>query len=273
MHGIGNDFVVFDALDCPTFDAPDFGFERAAQTLCARHTGVGADGLLLLLRGEDAPVRMRMWNPDGTEDMCGNGLRCIARLAHARGYVGETFAVQTLAGVRDCSIEGELVSVGMGQPMLEPSAIPMSLIHGENPQHYLLPVGDERLPALSLSTGSTHTVLFCDSLPDDARFFHLSPLIEGHVFFPQRTSVMWAQHTGANELRLRIWERGAGETWACGTGACAAAVAAILTGRARDQVTVSSKGGALRIAWQEGGPITMTGPAQIVFHGQWSAAL
>jgi diaminopimelate epimerase len=269
MHGIGNDFIVLDALRSPLPD--NFDFARVAEVLCARHFGVGGDGLLLLTRGESTTVRMRMWNPDGSEDMCGNGLRCIAWLAFSRGYIlSREFQVETLAGVRHCEVlRQNEVRVEMGKPSFEFNAIPFA---PDTPMtqatEYSLPLGTLEIPRLvSLSTGSAHTVIFVDELPDDESFFTLSPQIETHSWFPERTSVLWTKVVSENQLQLRIWERGVGETLACGTGACAAAVAAQITRRAGEEIDVQSKGGVLGIAWREGETIRMTGPAQIAFEG------
>jgi diaminopimelate epimerase len=273
MHGTGNDFVVLDALAHPL--PPDFDFGAAALTMCARRFGVGGDGLLLLDRPDEAAssasatVRMRMWNPDSTEDMCGNGLRCIVRLAHQRGYAGEEFVVQTLAGLRRAAVQQDsLVRVAMGHPSFVPAEIPTTV---QEPIEYSLTVGDTTIPHVTtLSTGSTHTVIFRETEIVEAEFTQLSPLLETHASFPARTSIMWAHIAGPDVVRLRIWERGVGETLACGTGACATAVAAQVTGRCGENVSVHSRGGALQIHWKTGHDITMTGPAQIVFEGEYS---
>ncbi len=269
MHGLGNDFVVLDAIAQPLPD--DFDFSRAATLLCDRHFGIGGDGLLLL-DASNAAVQMRMWNPDGSEDMCGNGLRCIAALAHARGYVSEEFTVQTLVGARRAHIlDNNLVRVEMGKPSFAlgdiPFAPPIGVLRDAWPVEYQLPVGDALLPHVtSFSTGSTHTVIF-GAHPDEETFQKLSPLIENHPWFPQRTSIMWADVTTENQVQIRIWERGAGETLACGTGACATAVAAQITGRAQTPLRVRSKGGTLIIELDEQNDIWKTGPAQTVFEG------
>lgn len=272
MHGAGNDFIVLDALAQSLPE--DFDFAAAAQRWCAHHFGIGADGLLLLTHpepGQASQVRMRMWNPDGTEDMCGNGLRCVARLAHRREYVqGDTFAVQTLAGLRTARVlAGGRLRIAMGQPEFASTAIPMAAPADVGPTEYMLPVGDTQVPHVtSLSTGSTHTVIFVQEPLDETTFATLSPRIEHHPWFPERTSVLWAQVLDAHQLRLRIWERGVGETLACGTGACAAAVAARLTGRCGTGVDVRSRGGTLSIEWRAGHDIEMTGQARLVFEGR-----
>jgi diaminopimelate epimerase len=273
MHGIGNDFVVLDAIAHPL--PHDFSFGEAALAMCARRFGIGGDGLLLLDRPDadaisaGAAIRMRMWNPDSTEDMCGNGLRCIARLAHERGYAGQEFIVQTLAGLRRTAIQEDgSVRVAMGQPSFVPEEIPTT---EREPIEYSLLVGDSTIPHVTtLSTGSTHTVIFSDTAIEEEEFARLSPLIEEHACFPERTSIMWAHVIGRNEVQLRIWERGVGETLACGTGACATAVAAQVTGRGGENVTVRSRGGDLHVRWKPGSDIEMTGAAQIVFEGEYS---
>lgn len=267
MHGIGNDFVTLDSVRHPL--PGDFDFPSLAQTLCDRHLGVGGDGLLLLEPSTDGnEVGMRMWNPDGSEDMCGNGLRCVAHLAHARGYVGDSFSVQTLAGTRDAQIVApQSVRVSMGAPDFSPQNVPLArtepLINGqiELDGHLFHQV-------TSLSTGSTHTVIFGAPI-DEAVFFKWSPRLEVAELFPQRTSIMWAHPLGPNRFGVRIWERGVGETLACGTGACAVAVAARVTGRAEGAVEVRSRGGTLRIEWDEAKQIWKTGPVAEVFEGVW----
>lgn len=264
VHGLGNDFVLLDGL---AHDLTKLDFSEFAVAACDRHRGIGGDGLLLLTSSGTADVRMRMWNPDGTEDMCGNGLRCIVRVAHWCSYTGNEFQVETLAGQREAWIkENGTVRVSMGQPSWLPEEIPMIAV--STPHEYSLPVANETLRVSSLSTGSTHTVVWRDELPVDAEFLRLSPLLENHPWFPQRTSVLWAVTEG-KIVSLRIWERGAGETLACGTGACAAAVAALDTGRATaGLIEVRSKGGALHVEW-DGGKIYKTGPAVISYEGIW----
>lgn len=282
MHGTGNDFVVLDGF-AHTF-TPDFDFADFAQKTCSRHLGIGADGLLLLdepdevARTNGAQIRMRMWNPDGSEDMCGNGLRCVARLAHLCGYVGESFIAQTLAGLRRCEIVGDLIRVEMGEPNFDFAAIPFAPSQDVKSNiEYSIPLRDSVLPHVTtLSTGSAHTVVFVEELPDDATFLNVSAQIENHAWFPERTSIMWAQVLDSANVQIRIWERGVweangttGETLACGTGACAVAVAAQMTNRCDELVRVHSRGGVLQIGWRAGETIQMTGAAQVVYNGIW----
>ena len=286
MHGLGNDFVVLDNLRSTLPDDTDFS--ALATRMCDRHFGVGGDGLLLLDAPDDnaktggtnvqrANIRMRMWNPDGSEDMCGNGLRCVARLAHLRGYVGDQFVTQTLAGLRQCEIiDSENIRVAMGKPRLIPQQI--SFAGDVVPIEYSLHLEDIILPHVStLSTGSVHTIIFVEKLPDDETFLRLSPQIEHHALFPERTSVMWAKVLDAQNIQIRIWERGVqeangitGETLACGTGACATAVAARIMRYCGEKVKIHSRGGILEIAWREGEEIAMMGAAEVVFEGIWN---
>ncbi len=272
MHGAGNDFVILDTLQNPL--PADFDYARAAEIFCARHFGIGSDGLLTLEAGStpSAAVRMRMWNPDGSEDMCGNGLRCVARLAFDSGHVSQReFIAQTHAGLRHCEIlENGLVRVEMGAPLFDFAEIPMQIIPRNEAMQYALAVGDRVFEnVVSLSTGSTHTVIFLDEDLSEDEFQTLSPLIENHELFPQRTTVLWTRVAGKNDLRVRIWERGVGETLACGTGASAIAVAAKITNRTGSTTAVQSKGGTLQIEWDKknAAPIFMTGPAVFVFEG------
>jgi diaminopimelate epimerase len=181
--------------------------------------------------------------------------------------------IATIAGEREAIVRSDArtgcrITVDMGSPRYRPEEIPMRA-SGDRFWEQPLRVGGRTLTVTALSTGSTHTVVFVDELPDDPLFFRVSPLVENHPRFPERTSVMWARVESRNRLELRIWERGAGETLGCGTGACAAAVAARNAGLTDEEVTVASKGGELRIRWSEGQDIRMTGPAEVVFEGEY----
>lgn len=268
MHGAGNDFVLIDGISAPF--SPQLDMSSVARLLCARHFGVGADGLLSLEPSAVADARMRMWNPDGTPDMCGNGLRCVAELAHRLGHVQkENFSVETIAGVRQIErLSDGRIRAAMGAPQWAPAIVPIGLpaplIEGN-----LELDGQIISHATSLSTGSTHTVIFRDAPLTESEFQTWSPQLENHPLFPARTSVMWAVPNGDNRFKIRIWERGAGETLACGTGACAVAVAAQLTRRAQNSIIVESRGGELEVQWNApDGEITLTGRATYVYAGQ-----
>ncbi len=270
MQGVGNDFVVIDAREHPARE-----WSGLAEEICDRHFGIGADGLLVIDRSHVAAAAMRMFNPDGTPDFCGNGLRCVARYLvddnrrrTEDGSRHSPLTIATLAGVRTATVSGEIVTVDMGEPRFAPEDIPMR-VSRERVVDYPLNVLGEKLRVTALSTGTTHTVIFVDELPDDDRFLSLGPAIEHHPLFPERTSIMWTKVDGPSSVKMRIWERGAGETWGCGSGACAAAVAAVIHGIDGGPISVHSKGGTLTVDWSEGSPIKMTGPAEFVFTGEY----
>lgn len=271
MHGVGNDFVLVDARD-----GAGRNWAALAPPMCDRHTGIGADGLLVVETCPTADVWMRMYNPDGTPDVCGNGLRCLARyvadqvnpdVAEARLTIG------TIAGVRNAEVmrlesSGVMVTVDMGEPRFEPSDVPID-VQGVDAMDVCLDLGSSSLCVSALSTGSTHAVTFVDALPEDRVFLDLSPRVEMHPVFPERTSLMWVVCEGSDRLRMRIWERGVGETLGCGTGACAAAVVARRRGLVGSRVDVKSRGGVLTVEWDEGSTIRQTGPAEYVFLGEY----
>lgn len=273
MQGVGNDFIVVDARTSRPLD-----WAALAREVCDRRFGIGADGLLVIETSHIADVAMRMYNPDGTPDICGNGLRCVARyVLERRSDSASALRIATLAGVRQTELHrtpsGECrVTVDMGKPRFDPTDIPMR-VQGPTVVDYPLEVDGETFPVTVLSTGTAHAILFVEELPDDGTFFRISPRIEHHYAFPERTSLMWTRVENSSRLRLRIWERAAGETWGCGTGACAAAVAAILHAFVRGPVTVASRGGELVIDWKEGKTIRMSGPAEYVFEGVYPLSL
>jgi diaminopimelate epimerase len=271
MQGVGNDFVVLEDSFYSGEEAADL-----ARLLCTRHFGIGADGLLLIGHGSaDTDFSFRMYNPDGSEDMCGNGLRCACLWSHSRSRI-KTGAVKVLTkdGIHSCNLlrsDGHraTVQVNMGIPRFEAQHIPMLGVPTETSIAREFTVLGKPFLATVVNTGSTHTVIFLDESVSDGDFFAYSPHFERLPIFPERTSVLWAYQTGSDRFFTRIWERGAGETLGCGTGACAVGVAAVVNHRALlDQdIIVESKGGALEIKWRE--DISMTGPAELVFEGSW----
>ena len=276
MQGIGNDFVVVTAQSVAERDPV-----ALAVALCKRRFGAGADGLLVVGRGTETALTFRMFNPDGSEDMCGNGLRCACLWAVQRRILPISttpFLVRGFDGDRACrivDISGDrkhaLVTVDMGAADFSPVAIPFTGPNEGSVHSYALPIGDEVISISSVSTGSTHSIIFVDSEPDDATFQRISPLIENHPYFPERTSVMWTWPDGANAYRIRIWERAAGETLGCGTGATAVAAVAWNEGKvdAHEAVAVRSKGGELTLKRTASRAILMTGPAVWVYEGVW----
>lgn len=254
MHGLGNDFVVIDARETPVEMT-----EARARAISDRHTGIGCDQLIVIGPSQRADVGMRIFNADGSEvEACGNATRCIPL------FVGCDVTIETKAGLLDARLTDEGASVDMGAPRFDWDAIPLA--YAMDTLH--LPVSWEDLPPPAcVNVGNPHVIFFVDDLDavDTAR---LGAQIEIDPLFPQRINVNFAQVVGDNHLRLIVWERGAGLTQACGTGACATAVAAIRRGRMKGPVRVSLPGGDLVIGWEPGGHIQMTGPATFVFAGE-----
>jgi len=256
MHGLGNDFVVFDARAGEVAMSP-----ARARAIADRHFGIGCDQLILIEPSTVATARMRIWNADGGEvESCGNATRCVATL------LGDGATIETLGGVLDATITGGGASVDMGAPHFEWDRVPLAYAMDT----LALPLawdGVETIaPPIALSVGNPHVILFVpdtDALDIEA----LGRPIEHDPVFPERVNVNFATVERPDRIRLRVWERGSGATLACGTGACATAVAAIRSGRARSGVTVALPGGELVIDWQPGGTIRMTGPATHVFSG------
>ncbi|WP_334110569.1 diaminopimelate epimerase [Thermodesulfitimonas autotrophica] len=268
MHGLGNDFVVVKADSVP--EQPD----TLARVVCDRHFGVGADGLVFILPSEKADLRMRIFNPDGSEaEMCGNAIRCVAKYAYESGMVRKTaLRVETGAGILmpRLHLAGERVAtveVDMGEPVLERGAIPM-----DGPPgcviNELLTVAGESFRVTAVSFGNPHCVIFVSDVAA-VDLAALGPKIEHHPAFPRRTNVEFVQVLDPERIRVRVWERGAGATLACGTGACAAAVAGALNGLTGRQVRVGLPGGELFIRWAADNHVYMTGPAAAVFAGEW----
>lgn len=278
MHGIGNDFLMVNCLG-KDGDALLTDAQRRAVFLCDRKFGVGGDGVIALLPGRSAPFAMRMFNPDGSEaEMCGNGIRCFAKFLYDRGLTrGEThLPVETGAGLLHLEVQtgpdgrAAAVRVDMGEPVLIPSQVPTLLGEGDNPVISLpldLP-GSQTLNITAVSMGNPHAVTFVD----DVKNYPLEtvgPLVESHPVFPRRTNTEFIQVVSDQEIIFRVWERGAAETLACGTGACAAVVACVLNGKTSRRVLVHLPGGDLDIEWSEAdNHVYMTGAAAEVFEGE-----
>jgi len=274
VQAVGNDFVLVDARGLGDLNWPEL-----ARLMCVRRFGVGADGLLVYLPSERADFRMRMFNADGTEDFCGNGIRCMcmyhACTSHAAGPTELT--VETIAGIRKAWIleqtgpevaQRPLVRVDMGPPRLHPREIP-ALFDGCCVVGRKIQAAGHTVEVTSLSIGTTHTIIFAPESDWDRLFLQVSPALELHEAYPERTSVLWADPSDPRRIRVRIWERGVGETLGCGTGACAVAVAARLHGISSGDVEVVSQGGTLGVSWQGEGSVFLTGPADILFSGRW----
>lgn len=270
MHGIGNDYIYIDCITTPEPLRP----EELAVEMSDRHFGVGGDGIVLICPSEVADFKMRMFNNDGSEArMCGNASRCIARYLHDHGLADRTrISLETLSGIKvlmlNMDSEGKLesVTVDMGEPCLTPASIPVDF---ENPEAMIeqmveTPFSSVKMTAVSM--GNPHGVVFVDRL-ENVDFDRLGPALECNAIWPDRANIEFAEVVSPEEIRMRVWERGTGETLACGTGACATAVAAVLTGRCSRKVIIHLRGGDLMINWGDDGHVRMTGTATEVFNG------
>jgi len=272
MQGIGNDYIYVNCFAEPLPKDP----AALARRIADRHFGVGGDGLILICPSDNgADARMRMFNADGSEsEMCGNGLRCVAKYVYDHGIKrAESLRIQTGRG--NLAVELELkggkverARVNMGQPILEGIKIPTKL-PGNPPLDVPLVVGGQTLQVTSVSMGNPHCVTFVERATDEL-VHGLGPKIENHPMFPARVNVEFIEIISPTEVRQRTWERGSGETLACGTGASAVCVAGVLTGRTQRKIVNHLRGGDLELEWREAdGCVYKTGPAVEVFSGEW----
>jgi diaminopimelate epimerase len=261
MHGLGNDFIL---IDC--FGEALLNPSEHAKRLCQRGFGIGADQLLLLYPSEVADFKMVIYNADGSEaEMCGNGIRCLAKyIADKQIVIKKEYEIETKAGIIRTIIREDLVEVDMGIPGLESDDIPVNL-KGRVVSHPLQ-IKDRAFDITCVSMGNPHCVTFLDDL-DGFPVATYGAELEKHPLFPMRTNVEFVNVLDDRNVQLRVWERGAGETLACGTGACATVVAAVLNGLTHKRVTVHLKGGDLDVLWGEDDRVYMTGPATRVYEG------
>jgi diaminopimelate epimerase len=301
MHGLGNDFILIDCLkqDCrftppqsPPFQGGDMRgypseFGELAKRLCNRRFGIGADQILLLYPSTSADFKMRIFNTDGSEvEMCGNGIRCLAKYIWDRNLSDKSILnIETLAGIIKPEKAGNLVKVDMGEPIFEPEKIPvniqLSAVSGQQSAEkisnlksqisnlvvdFLLKIEDKEFKITCVSMGNPHAIIVVDDLSDFPVTYY-GPIIENYPIFPKRTNVEFTEVLNPVEIKLRVWERGSGETMACGTGASAATVALNIKGLTRRNVTVHLLGGDLFIEWAGDNHVYMTGPAVEVFEG------
>ncbi|MDT3698238.1 MAG: diaminopimelate epimerase [Thermincola sp.] len=269
MQGLGNDFVLVDGLK----EKLPENLGELSQKLCDRHFGVGADGLVVVLPSQAADIRMRIFNPDGSEpEMCGNVIRCFARYVYDHDIVSkQTITIETLAGI----IVPELIfsadktlniRVDMGEPRLERSLIPMEGPPGQVVDE-AIKVDGNTYKVTCVSMGNPHCITFVPNV-NEVPIHDIGPQLEAHPLFPRKTNVEFIHVLNKDEVNMRVWERGAGETLACGTGACATAVACVLNGLTNRAITVHLAGGDLFIEWAENNHVYMTGPGQYVFSGE-----
>ena len=281
MHGAGNDYIFIDARD-PKLDDADW--PALSQAMSDRHFGVGGDGIILILPSDAAHLKMRMFNADGSEgEMCGNGIRCFAKYAIERGIAQTDNAeirVETLAGIRTVmpvTQDNKVVRarVAMGAPRLEPGEVPVVLDAtlgekaGKAVLNYPLQIGDTALKLSFVSMGNPHAVAFIDQPVDEFPLHTIGPQVEHHSVFPRRVNFEIVNVEDNKRLKARVWERGSGETMACGTGACAIAVASRLIGLIDDSVNITLPGGTLKISWGGEGEVYLEGDAIEVFEGEW----
>ncbi|NJD54877.1 MAG: diaminopimelate epimerase [Nitrospirae bacterium] len=266
MHGIGNDFIVIDCRKT-ALSSELSALSELSRRLCHRRFGIGADQILLLYNSAKADFQMRIFNADGSEvEMCGNGIRCFAKYIWDRKLSGKSvLEIETAAGIIRPEKAGDLVRVDMGTPVLEGRQIPVDL--DGVIKDYPLKVEDKTFNITCVSMGNPHAVIFVDDV-DGLDVQRYGSRIETHPLFPRRVNVEFVHVIDPKTLRMRVWERGSGETMACGTGASAAAVAANLKGVAGKKVTVKLLGGDLLIELNADGHVYMTGPAEEVFEGR-----
>ncbi|MFH1921886.1 MAG: diaminopimelate epimerase [Planctomycetota bacterium] len=277
MHGAGNDYVYLDCFQHPPPGDP----AELARRVSDRHFGIGSDGLILILPSQVADARMWMFNADGSEaEMCGNGIRCVAKYVYDHGICrNESMRVETGAGVLSLDLEidrgrARRVRVDMGEPILEPARIPTTLpgnpaVEGSPVVGAELEIAGKTLEVTCVSMGNPHTITFVDQLTDHW-VLQIGPKIEADPHFPKRTNAEFVEVLSPTEVRVRVWERGSGETLACGTGATAVCVAGVLTGRTGRKLIAHLPGGDLELQWADDNHAYMTGPAVEVFSGDWS---
>lgn len=283
MHGLGNDYIYIDCMDgCfggadSSIIGSDSRLAKISEILSDRHCGVGGDGIIMILPSEVADFRMRIFNADGSEaKMCGNGTRCIGKYVYDHGHTNKTdITLETLSGVKYLHLypgadgKVESVTVDMGSAVFEPAVIPVVVADGQSNQNIPVEVDGQCLQLTAVSMGNPHGVVFVDSL-DGVDVHGIGAQLEVHPMWPDRANIEFVEVLSDNEIRMRVWERGSGETMACGTGACAVAVAAMLTGRiSSSEVTIHLLGGDLKIRWdRDANRVFMTGSATEVFTGE-----
>lgn len=269
MHGTGNDYIYVNGFE-EKLENPS----EAAVKLSDRRFGIGSDGLILILPSDVADCRMEMFNADGSiGKMCGNGIRCVAKYVYDRGLVKkDVLRVETRSGIKTLQLQVEdgkvaSVRVNMGQPELDPEKIPVLFSKDRMVDEEVYTPSGNVWRVTCVSMGNPHAVIFVDDV-EGVNLPAIGPEMEKHAMFPERANIEFAQVTGPHEVQMRVWERGSGETLACGTGACACAVASVLTGKTDRDVTVHLRGGDLHIFWDpDTDDVYMEGPAAFVFDG------
>lgn len=271
MHGAGNDYVYINCFDQPVPADP----AELSRRMAHRHFGIGGDGIILIRPSERADARMQMFNADGSEaEMCGNGIRCVAKYVYDHGIATKSpLRIETGAGVLTLEVETDgrvvqRVRVDMGEPILEAARIPTTFSQSPVVNAPLI-VGGKTVPVTCVSMGNPHCIVYVEKATDEW-VLGIGPQIENHPAFPARVNVEFIEIISPKEVRQRTWERGSGETWACGTGASAVCVAGVLTGRTERRIVNHLLGGDLELEWNASdNRVYMTGPATEVFSGEW----
>lgn len=273
MQGLGNDYVY---IDCINGKEP-IDIKNLTNRLSNRHFGVGSDGLILLCKSKVADLKMRMFNSDGSEaQMCGNGIRCVAKLAYELGLICEEITtIETLSGIKTLKlniVKGKVktVEVDMGAPILEATKIPVSSSAKIEDKKVKaeVKVKDRKIELTCVSMGNPHAVTFVNDIKN-FKVAEYGPILENADIFPEKANIEFVEVVDKNNIKMRVWERGSGETLACGTGACSSVVASSLNGYTDRKVNVQLLGGNLEIEWKPNNHVHMTGPAVTVFKGEW----
>lgn len=273
MQGLGNDYVY---IDCINGKEP-IDIKNLTNRLSNRHFGVGSDGLILLCKSKVADLKMRMFNSDGSEaQMCGNGIRCVAKLAYELGLICEEITtIETLSGIKTLKlniVKGKVktVEVDMGAPILEATKIPVSSSAKIEDKKVKaeVKVKNRKIELTCVSMGNPHAVTFVNDIKN-FKVAEYGPILENADIFPEKANIEFVEVVDKNNIKMRVWERGSGETLACGTGACSSVVASSLNGYTERKVNVQLLGGNLEIEWKPNNHVHMTGPAVTVFKGEW----
>lgn len=274
MHGLGNNYIYVNQMK---EQLPEEQLSEIATRVSSVYTGIGSDGMILICPSEVAPVKMRIFNNDGSEGKnCGNGLRCVAKYVYEHHMVTDmTFQIETLSGLVEATVHVKdghvhLVTVDMGKPRFEKEAMPMLGEPASTTINEALDFGTATLHGTAVSMGNPHIVFYLDDI-EQAPLESLGPIIEKHDMFPEGVNVEFVERVSETELHFRVWERGSGITQACGTGACAAAVSTIVNGHAKKEtdMTVHLAGGDLIIRWKDNDHVLMTGPAETICDGSF----
>ena len=268
MHGLGNDYIYFNCLESELVNP-----QELAIKLSNRHFGIGADGIVLIVPSKNADFGMRMFNADGSEaQMCGNAARCVGKFIYEKGLSNKTtIQLETKAGIKVLSLKTNQekvtsITVDLGEPILDPKKIPVRF-DGQNLINVEQEFGGRAFSITCVSMGNPHCIIFTPTL-DDQLLNHFGPIIENSTLFPERTNVEFVKVVSRSEMEMRVWERGSGETLACGTGAGAVCVAAALNNLTERNVQIKLLGGTLHVEWASDNHVYKTGPAELIYEGE-----